>query len=61
MLLLAGVFVSRLRVCICLLPQGDNPVYVWAPLGKPRRRRDKAGPGEEEMSELQVGGGWLLG
>jgi hypothetical protein len=41
----------------CPLPclQGENPVYVWVPLTKPKRRREK-GMVEEEVSDLQVGG-----
>ena len=34
--------------------QGENPVYVWVPLTKPKRRREK-GLVEEEVSDLQVG------
>jgi hypothetical protein len=41
----------------CSHVKGEDPAYVWVPLGKPRRRRDKAAPGEDEVSELQVGGG----
>ena len=42
----------------CALLQGDNPVYVWVPLVKPRRRRGKAGGAmDEELSELQAGVG----
>lgn len=39
--------------------QGENPAYVWVPLGKPARRRGKVvqGVADEELSELQVG--WL--
>ena len=41
----------------CPLPclQGENPVYVWVPLAKPKRRREK-GMVEEEVSDLQVSG-----
>jgi hypothetical protein len=38
----------------CSHVKGEDPAYVWVPLGKPRRRRDKAAPGEDEVSELQV-------
>ena len=38
--------------------QGDNPVYVWVPLSRFKKKRKKAGPAEEEeLSDLQVGGG----
>lgn len=43
----------------CCNIKGENPVYVWVPLAKPRRRRgDKVVPGmtDEELSELQVDG-----
>ena len=39
--------------------QGENPVYLWVPLAKPKRRREK-GIVDDEVSDLQVGG-WLGG
>lgn len=35
--------------------QGDNPVYVWVPLSRFKKKRKAVGPAEdEELSDLQV-------
>ncbi len=37
-------------------PQGENPVYVWVPLSRHKKKRKKTGPeDDEEVSDLQVG------
>lgn len=44
----------------CAQLKGENPTYVWVPLYKPRRRREKGAVGvEDEVSDMQVGGSCL--
>ena len=47
---------TPLRACPHRPPQGTNPTYIWVPLHKPPRRRGSVAVGEQELSDLQVGG-----